>query len=223
MHNPQTLVALSVLALSAGGFCHAADATPATVTGRVTAVQPDSNTLTVVTTAGDKLKLRVGAGTKLEHNGRAAKLNSFVVGDPVSVRYENGSDGARALAVHSDATTARTVREKMEAALKAAGKYTYREKEKFQRAMGHVLQDLDGEIHRLEARANEAKGPARRELDREVVKLKEHARQVRKELGKAGPAAEGAWEDIKKGTASALNGLGNAINKAGNWLRDEAR
>jgi hypothetical protein len=79
-----------------------------------------------------------------------------VVGDPVRVRYAPGPERDLVIAIRSDATTARDVREKMRATMQTAGKYGYREKEKFQRKMKHVLSDIDTQIARLQVRGKHA-------------------------------------------------------------------
>jgi hypothetical protein len=153
--------------------------------------------------------------------GRAARQRRppFVVGDPVRVRYAPGPERERVIALHSDATTARDAREKMRATMQTAGKYAYREKEKFQRKMKHIRADIDAQIARLQVRGKHASKELRERYDREIVQLKKQAAVARQELAQAGAATAEGWEKFKKGAASALEGLGNAIERAGDRLR----
>lgn len=219
MRYVKTLAVLVALATAATVFADERDTKGMEVAGRITAIHPDRNELTVLTTSGEELKLEVGDRARLELDGRPAALKSFVVGDPVKLRYVPGPERQRVVALHSDATTARDVREKMRATMKTAGKYAYREKEKFQRKMNHALADIDAQIARLQVRAKEASKDARERYDREIVQLKKQAAVAREKLAQAGSATAEGWEKFKKGAASTLEGIGNAIEKAGDRLR----
>jgi hypothetical protein len=187
--------------------------------GRITAIQPDSKHLTVMTTGGERQKLQVDERTRMELDGRPTALGSFVVGDPVKVRYASGAEPHRVITLKSDTATARQVREKMRDGMKTAGKYAFEEKEKFQKRMNHLLEDLDAQIARLQAKEKEVDKATRKRYAREITALKKQAREARRELRQAETATAERWENVRKGAANALERLRDAIDQAAERLR----
>ncbi len=77
---------------SSGGGGHSGGGqTESRVEGTATAVDPTARTVTVRTQAGAVVVVRVGAGAKVERNGREVALAAFRPGDAVEARV--GADG----------------------------------------------------------------------------------------------------------------------------------
>ncbi len=210
------------LAVPAGILSAAVGSKDVDVVGRITQITPESKQLTVLMVNGDQLKFHVNERTKLDREGRTVALDSFLVGDPVKVCYTPGTERNEALSVTSNATIATEVRQRVRDTLKSAEKCAYRDKEQFKTKLHNVLQDLNAQIANLEARAKTASAEARKRYGPEIATLKKRAQTISSELANnITSATEAGWQDVKKGTAKAMHGLGDALERAGNWLRNK--
>jgi phage host-nuclease inhibitor protein Gam len=87
--------------------------------------------------------------------------------------------------------------------------------------MGAALEDMDAQIQRLQAKAKNAGAEARQRYAPQIAELKKHAKEVRKQLSEADTVAADQWDNVKKGTATAMDKLGNGLDKAADWLRNK--
>lgn len=76
------------------------------------------------------------------------------------------------------------------------------------------LEEVNKHIANLEARAKDAKGPAKEEADAALVKLRQSRDDLEKRLQQAGATSEAAWDNFSNGVRSAALDLQTASKQA---------
>jgi len=89
-----------------------------------------------------------------------------------------------------------------------------RDRAEFQHRAESTLQELDGNIAELEARAQAAAGEARVEIDAEIARQKANLEKARAELRSLQDATAEKWADFKARSSDALEDLHKGIRDA---------
>ncbi len=174
------------------------------VRGTVTSVSPDEGKLTVKTRRGQEVVVQVDDRTRLRGRGGAVKLNQFKEGDRVRVRLR-GRDGARhAAAVVRLPVQAEDVRREVRDALQAAKRYTFRQKDEYQRKLQDVLNDMDERIDDLQEQAESAAGQARKDAEAKLRELRAKRGVVRDRLDKVSAATADTWDRVTGAVSDAV-------------------
>jgi len=174
------------------------------VRGTVTSVSPNEGKLTVKTRRGQEVVVQVDDRTRLRGRGGAVKLNQFKEGDPVRVRLR-GRDGARhAAAVVRLPVQAEDVRREVREALQAAKRYTFRQKDEYQRKLQDVLNDMDERIDDLQEQAETATGQARKDAEAKLRELRAKRGVVRDRLDKVSAATADTWDRVTGAVSDAV-------------------
>ncbi len=87
-------------------------------------------------------------------------------------------------------------------------------KEAYVKKLQAQLEQWDGQVDMLKAKAKEAKADAQLEIHKAIESLREQQRQAQTKLAELKGSGEGAWEDMKAGVENAWMSLGNAVNSA---------
>lgn len=87
-------------------------------------------------------------------------------------------------------------------------------KEAYRQKMQAELDQCRARIDMMRAQAAEAGADARIEYERQLDSLEERRRQMEAKLDELGSASGAAFEDMKKGFASAFKDLGQAVEDA---------
>ncbi|MEQ8515817.1 MAG: hypothetical protein RIC38_09460 [Chromatocurvus sp.] len=74
------------------------------------------------------------------------------------------------------------------------------------------LDDIDAHMDRIEKRANELEGDARKEYENRLNDLREDRRKAQRRIDEARAAGEERWQEIKDDAEHAWKALGNSIN-----------
>ncbi|MBA4068050.1 MAG: hypothetical protein C0501_30970 [Isosphaera sp.] len=184
-----------------------------TARGQVVRADADANRVTVRTAAGKEVSLAVTPESKVGTAAKPTTLKQLTAGRKVRVTYQtrDGTDRLLTLvpAVTTDEDLGREVRE----ALKAAKDYSFRQKDKYERELREVVDKVDDRIEDLRDRAKEAGADARAKIEEQVEELKKKRDALADRLGRAAPAAEDAWEDLKSGVGGAVEDLGQALDR----------
>jgi len=77
------------------------------------------------------------------------------------------------------------------------------------------MNELDAEIDKLQAQAQQADADARLKVEKELDNLREKRKEAADKLDALREASEDAWEDIKGGLDAAWKSLKNATRSAG--------
>lgn len=82
----------------------------------------------------------------------------------------------------------------------------------------HKLQtQLDGwkkQLQRFEEKTDQVEEKVKNEYDERVTQIRQKITIAEQKLKTIGDSAEGAWEDLKKGTEDALHAVENSVKKA---------
>ena len=202
------LAAAAAVVLTAAAV-PAADTT--TVRGTVDRVDPAAGRLTLTTTDGTHLTLHAGADTAVEVDGQAAHLGDLSHGQRVRVTYKESGGTNRIVSLTARKTTAADVGREARQALEAAGRYTYQQKDQYEKKLRGVVDDLDDRIDDLQQQARTATQDARRKLDAQIRDLKQKREVVEDRLNKVKSAGADAWNDVKAGVQSAVEDLQRAL------------
>lgn len=174
------------------------------IRGTVSSVSPNDGKLTVKTRAGQEVTVQVDDRTHLRGRGGAVKLSQFKEGDPVRVRLR-GRDGARhAAAVVRLPVHAEDVRREVREALQSAKRYTFRQKDEYQRKLRDVLNDMDERIDDLQEQAETATGQARKEAEARLRELRAKRGVVNDRLQKVSAATADTWDRVTAAVSDAV-------------------
>jgi TolA-binding protein len=110
--------------------------------------------------------------------------------------------------------TAEDVRREAREAGQAALALAQQKKQEYQKQIEDELSDLDRQIEKLKAQANEAQAEARAKLQAEIAGLEQKKAAARKELDRVKAASAEAWEDMKEGVNAAMENLRKAYQQA---------
>ncbi len=88
------------------------------------------------------------------------------------------------------------------------------DKEAYVQKLHAKIDEWNAEIDKLKAKAEQAEADARADYNEEVKNLKSKRRQTEKKLSEVREAGEGAWEDLKAGTQSAMDAMEAALKSA---------
>lgn len=76
------------------------------------------------------------------------------------------------------------------------------------------LIDWNNEITRLEAKAEQASGEAKRDLLETIEQMKQRKEEARTKIAELQHASDSAWEDIKTGADEALDAIKRSFESA---------
>jgi len=76
------------------------------------------------------------------------------------------------------------------------------------------LDEWKQELQKFEEKTNQIEQNVKNEYEERVADIREKITLVEHKLQKIGNSAEGAWDDLKKGTEDALHAVENAVKKA---------
>ncbi len=174
------------------------------IRGTVAAVSPNEGKLTVKTRGGQEVVVQVDDRTHLRGRGGAVKLDQFKAGDPVRVRLR-GRDGNRhAVAVVRLPVHADDVRREVREALQSAKRYTFRQKDEYQRKLQDVLNDMDERIDDLQEQAESATGQAKKEAEARLRELRAKREVVNERLQKVSAATADTWDRVTGAVSDAV-------------------
>jgi vacuolar-type H+-ATPase subunit I/STV1 len=174
------------------------------VRGTVSAVSPNEGQLTVKTRGGQEVAVQVDDRTHLRGRGGAVKLSEFKEGDRVRVRLR-GRDGDRhAARVVRLPVQAEDVRREVREALQAAKRYTFRQKDEYQRRLQDVLHDMDERIDDLQEQAETATGQARKDAEARLRELRSKRDVVRDRLDRVSAATADTWDRVTGAVSDAV-------------------
>jgi predicted nucleic acid-binding Zn-ribbon protein len=88
------------------------------------------------------------------------------------------------------------------------------DKEAYVQKLHARIDEWNAEIDRLKAKAEQAEADARADYNKEVENLKTKRRDAEKKIDEVREAGEGAWEDLKAGTQSAMDAMEAALKSA---------
>jgi hypothetical protein len=159
--------------------------------GRIAEVRPGTGQITVQTRDGKDHTLTVDDRSTLRVGGETAKLDQLKPGMRVRVRYAAGDGKDRVLALTA-VPPAEDLRKQIRETLQAARAYGYQQKDEYARKLQGLLGDLDERIDELQEHAQEAKGQAHEEFDRQMKDLRRKREVVREQLDKVKAATPGA-------------------------------
>jgi hypothetical protein len=213
-------MALTMTALVVGAVPLLAAESPVTVTGHLLRVRPADQRLTLQTTEGSDLELRVGAHSQLMHHKHQARLSEFKAGTRVRVTYEPVEGVNRVIALRDAPVTTAELQREFHDALESAKQYTYQQKEQYQKQLQPVLHDLDDRIEYLKEQAKGAGKQAQQWYAQSIQELERERAKVGKQLAKAQAAAPGAWNEVKSGVTAAWGDLQRAFQRAGERLKE---
>ncbi|MFN2286776.1 MAG: hypothetical protein ABR578_00440 [Chromatocurvus sp.] len=74
------------------------------------------------------------------------------------------------------------------------------------------LDDIDANMGKIEKRADELEGEARKEYEKRLNDLREDRRKAQKRIDDARAAGEEQWQEIKDDAEHAWKALGNSFN-----------
>ena len=87
-------------------------------------------------------------------------------------------------------------------------------KEAYVQKLNAKMDEWNAEIHKLEAKADQAEAEAKIEYEKQLEDLRAKRKDLEDKIENLQQAGEIAWEDLKAGIESAWDSLGNAVNSA---------
>jgi len=87
-------------------------------------------------------------------------------------------------------------------------------KEAYEQKLQAQLEEWNGQIETLKAKAKEAKADTQLEIHKAIESLREQQQQAQTKLTELKRSGEGALDDMKAGVESAWLSLGKAVNSA---------
>lgn len=186
---------------------------PTTIRGSVTRADTATGDVAVQTPDGKTVVLHVSEGTTVEVDGKAAKLADLTPGQRVRVTYRVADGRNQVVALTARKTTGKDVAREAREALQAAKQYTFQQKGEYEKRLRRVVDDLDDRIDDLEQRDRESTADARKNLDRQVVEMKQKREALSERLERVKAAAPAAWEDLKSGVQKAIDDLQRALDR----------
>jgi hypothetical protein len=208
MKGSCVLVVLAGLALAgfdsslAGGEKETEAAT--TARGRLRAVRPAGRVVVVRTDAGRTVELAVGPGARLLWDGRDVALKDLKVGSEVIVTYRREGKGNRLVRLCGNLSKPATVKRRIRATMEAARWYGFAEKADYERELGFLQRELDGQADYLRVRLDYASGETREALLRQMWEARTQQAALRRWQERVRAATPKTWPDVKKGLAAVL-------------------
>jgi hypothetical protein len=181
--------------------------------GKITAIAPDDNQVTVRDEDGKVWKLAVDDKSRLRLDGKPADLGDFKKGTRVRVRYEK-KDGKTRVVLMRTPWIAQTVETEIRSAVRAAKVYAFLKRGEYKEKIQSVLGEVDERIQDLRDRIEEGGKAGKKLSAKEMKELRQKREALRKRLDKVKTATADNWEDVKKDISDALDELQKAYEKA---------
>jgi len=106
------------------------------------------------------------------------------------------------------------VKQEVKQAYVATKTYTQEQMQAFREQTEARLSECEKDIDQLQEKADKMGGDAKVKAEQQLTALRQKHDEVAEKLKALGSSSESAWEQIKSGTESALEDLGNASKKA---------
>ncbi len=182
--------------------------------GRVTRVDPTAGRITVSTRGGKEMEFRVDDASRLEQDGRNARLGDFKEGARVRVTYARRGGENRVVRLAPALVGNGEVRSAVRDALREGRGFAFRQKDELRRRMDEHLRELDDRIDDLQERADAAGAEGRRKYRETLEDLQRRRDAARAKIDRLRGASADSYEDLKSGALDALNDLQRAYDDA---------
>ncbi len=207
---------LAVVALQWTGIpAQAADAVkPKHLVGQIVRVSPTEQTVVIRPRQGAELTFLVDKGSQLQLGQHDVALKDFTEGMRVRVVYETTDKGNRVIALTDPLLTREKVAQAISDAFEIAKKFTYQQKDQYERKLQPVLDDIDQRIDELSERAAEATPEARAQIEKDLAQVRRQREILQDKLSKIEASTPEAWNDIRSAVHNAIDDVQQGIDHA---------